>query len=134
MYVGLTEHVFYIILKMKLPVNLKLNMQTHIFIFLSHCICIGVSEKRFVINLLYVMRWIIISNQINNIITNSEARNNSFQVSRWKIFPLPAIWFLVWKDVISVTICNINSSRIFCDIYWIKLNLISCRPFNVLWK
>ena len=39
---------------MKLPVNLKLNMQTHIFIFLSHCICMGVSKKRFVINLLYV--------------------------------------------------------------------------------
>ena len=54
MYVGKTEHVFYIFLKMKLPVNLKLNMQTHIFIFLSHCICMGVSKKRFVINLLYV--------------------------------------------------------------------------------
>ena len=39
---------------MKLPVNLKLNMQTHIFIFLSHCTCMGVSKKRFVINLLYV--------------------------------------------------------------------------------
>ena len=54
MYVGKTEHVFYIFLKMKLPVNLKLNMQTHIFIFLSHCICMGVSKKRVVMNLLYV--------------------------------------------------------------------------------
>ena len=45
---------------MKLPVNL--NMQTHIFIFLSHCICMGVSKKRFVMHLQFcVLRRFILT-------------------------------------------------------------------------